>query len=65
MQILTHFSLSKHRPICGDLIAHTSTTVFVDCLLYILFNAPPYGMGALSDTAIRPSVCPMAQLPRL
>ena len=25
--------------------------------------APAIGGGALSDTAIRPSVCPMAQLP--
>ena len=34
-------------------------------LLFLSYYAPPYGTWALSDTAIRPSVCPVAQLPRL
>ena len=33
--------------------------------LHKLIVPPPYRRGALGDTAIRPSVCPMAQLPRL
>jgi len=40
---------------------HDLCAYFAPC--YKCYSTPAVGGGALSDTAIRPSVCPTAQLP--